>query len=82
MHQHTVVDDRQIGVIVRDDAPNSLAQILEDLTPSRACLLHDGFDSERWPGNVRELRNAVERAAILCEGGLIASQHLTLQADR
>ncbi len=24
-----------------------------------------------WPGNVRELRNALERAAILCEGGLI-----------
>src|SRR5262249_52858907 len=23
-----------------------------------------------WPGNVRELRNTLERAAILCEGGL------------
>jgi transcriptional regulator with PAS, ATPase and Fis domain len=31
-----------------------------------------------WPGNVRELRNALERAAILCEGGLIAPQHLLL----
>ena len=29
-----------------------------------------------WPGNVRELRNAVERAVILCEGGLITSEHL------
>jgi len=29
-----------------------------------------------WPGNVRELRNAIERAVILCEGGLISSQHL------
>jgi transcriptional regulator with GAF, ATPase, and Fis domain len=35
-----------------------------------------------WPGNVRELRNALERAAILCEGGLIAPQHLLLPADR
>ena len=26
----------------------------------------------RWPGNVRELRNVLERAAIVCEGGLIA----------
>jgi transcriptional regulator with GAF, ATPase, and Fis domain len=29
-----------------------------------------------WPGNVRELRNALERAVILCEGGLITSDHL------
>ena len=33
-----------------------------------------------WPGNVRELRNALERAAILCEGGLITAQHFSLQA--
>jgi transcriptional regulator with PAS, ATPase and Fis domain len=32
-----------------------------------------------WPGNVRELRNALERAAILCEGGLISAEHLGLQ---
>jgi len=31
-----------------------------------------------WPGNVRELRNALERAAILCEGGLITAEHLAL----
>jgi len=29
-----------------------------------------------WPGNVRELRNILERAAILCDGGLITSEHL------
>jgi transcriptional regulator with PAS, ATPase and Fis domain len=29
-----------------------------------------------WPGNVRELRNAIERAVILCEGGLIEIEHL------
>ena len=29
-----------------------------------------------WPGNVRELRNILERAAILCEGGLITGEHL------
>jgi two-component system response regulator FlrC len=37
-----------------------------------ALLVHD------WPGNVRELRNALERAAILSEGGLISVQHLAL----
>ncbi|HJZ73706.1 MAG TPA: sigma 54-interacting transcriptional regulator [Vicinamibacterales bacterium] len=33
-----------------------------------------------WPGNVRELRNALERAAILAEGGLIHTHHLALQS--
>ncbi len=37
-----------------------------------ALVRHD------WPGNVRELRNALERAAILCEGGLIGAEHLSL----
>jgi transcriptional regulator with PAS, ATPase and Fis domain len=39
-----------------------------------ALLQHD------WPGNVRELRNALERAAILCQGGLISAHHLSLYA--
>jgi len=37
-----------------------------------ALLAHD------WPGNVRELRNSLERAAILCENGPIAAEHLSL----
>jgi transcriptional regulator with GAF, ATPase, and Fis domain len=36
------------------------------------------LDGYAWPGNVRELRNVVERAVILCEGGLIDSGHLPL----
>jgi transcriptional regulator with GAF, ATPase, and Fis domain len=34
-----------------------------------------------WPGNVRELRNVLERAAIVCEGGLIAPEHLALAPE-
>jgi transcriptional regulator with PAS, ATPase and Fis domain len=30
----------------------------------------------RWPGNVRELKNAIERAVILSEGGLVTGEHL------
>ena len=31
-----------------------------------------------WPGNVRELRNALERAVILSEGGLVQAEHLPI----
>jgi len=34
-----------------------------------------------WPGNVRELKNAVERAAIQVEEGLIRPEHLSLPQE-
>jgi DNA-binding NtrC family response regulator len=34
------------------------------------------FQSHAWPGNVRELRNTLERAVIVCEGGLVETRHL------
>ena len=41
----------------------------------------DGLLSYAWPGNVRELRNVLERAVILCEGGLITTEHLTFASS-
>ncbi len=35
-----------------------------------------------WPGNVRELRNALERAVILSEGGLVQVEHLPIAVAR
>jgi transcriptional regulator with GAF, ATPase, and Fis domain len=35
-----------------------------------------------WPGNIRELRNAIERAILLCDGGLITRQHLPAAVGR
>lgn len=41
----------------------------------------DMLMSYHWPGNVRELENCIERAVLLCEGGVIHAHHLppTLQ---
>jgi transcriptional regulator with AAA-type ATPase domain len=41
----------------------------------------DALLAYAWPGNVRELRNMLERAAILCEGGLILAEHLAFQTQ-
>jgi len=41
----------------------------------------DMLMSYHWPGNVRELENCIERAVLVCEGGVIHGHHLppTLQ---
>jgi len=36
------------------------------------------LSSHDWPGNVRELRNVLERAGILCEGGMISEQDVRM----
>src|SRR6267378_1510819 len=60
------------------DIARSFARPPAGLTPEakHALLAYD------WPGNVRELRNALESAAILCGGGLMAAQHLSLTPRR
>jgi transcriptional regulator with GAF, ATPase, and Fis domain len=42
----------------------------------------DRLLAHAWPGNVRELRNAIERAVILCGGGLVTSEHLPIAIAR
>src|SRR5262249_26025768 len=58
-----------------------LAEYSASLGSPPAGISRDARDKLRayhWPGNVRELRNILERAAILCEGGLITAEHLAL----
>ena len=40
------------------------------------------LSSYAWPGNVRELRNAIERAILMCDGGLITREHLPAAVAR
>ncbi|HEX9017301.1 MAG TPA: helix-turn-helix domain-containing protein, partial [Chloroflexota bacterium] len=42
----------------------------------QALMKHD------WPGNVRELENAIERAVVMAQGGIITSQHLYLTQSK
>ena len=40
------------------------------------------LESYPWEGNVRELRNVMERAAILCKGGLVIAADLPMAWPR
>ena len=74
----------------RPDDILSLAELfLEELGPivgrPAAGISRDAREwllGYHWPGNVRELRNAIERAILLCDGGLIAREHLPAALGR
>jgi transcriptional regulator with GAF, ATPase, and Fis domain len=73
----------------REDILPLAEAFLEDLgrTMGRpaAGISRDARDwllSYSWPGNVRELRNAIERAILLCDGGLITREHLPTAMTR
>jgi transcriptional regulator with GAF, ATPase, and Fis domain len=71
----------------RRDIPLLTDAFLQEFNRSTGCS-STGLSPEaremlfgyEWPGNVRELHNALERAAILCQGGLITGEHLSLRA--
>jgi len=67
----------------REDILPLAESFLEELAPTMprpaAGISRDAREwllAYPWPGNVRELRNAVERAILLCDGGLITREHL------
>ena len=56
-----------------------LEEIGETVGRPAAGIARDAKDqllAYSWPGNVRELRNAIERAVILADGGVVRSEHL------
>jgi transcriptional regulator with GAF, ATPase, and Fis domain len=66
-----------------DDVLPLAEAFLAELGPSvgrpAAGLSRDARDAMlryAWPGNARELKNVLERATILCDGGLITPEHL------
>jgi len=67
----------------REDIGLLAESFLESLGPKMARpaagISRDALEwllAHHWPGNVRELRNAIERAILMCDGGLITREHL------
>jgi transcriptional regulator with PAS, ATPase and Fis domain len=66
-------------------AESFLKDIGETVGRPAAGLARDARDhllAYSWPGNVRELRNAIERAVILADGGMIRGEHLPVGTPR
>jgi len=57
-----------------EERARSSGGVRVELTPAAT----DTLIRHEWPGNVRELHNALERATIVCEDGLIRAQDLYL----
>jgi transcriptional regulator with GAF, ATPase, and Fis domain len=72
---------RERGEDVLTLAEHFLAELGPDLgvtSPGMTAEARAVMQRYAWPGNVRELRNVIERALILCDGGLIQPGHLAL----
>jgi transcriptional regulator with PAS, ATPase and Fis domain len=75
--------ERQADILPLAEA--FLRDISRAMRRPRVALTQEATEallSYTWPGNVRELRNALERAAIVCEGGAITAAQLSLAAPR
>jgi transcriptional regulator with GAF, ATPase, and Fis domain/aminoglycoside phosphotransferase (APT) family kinase protein len=64
-----------------------LAEIGETVGRPAAGISRDAKEqlmAYGWPGNVRELRNAIERAVVLADDGVVTTQHLpdTVRGER
>jgi DNA-binding NtrC family response regulator len=67
----------------KEDIPDLVELLLSEMSEKHARkvaavseAVMNLFNSYSWPGNVRELRNTIERAVIVCDGGMIESKHL------
>jgi DNA-binding NtrC family response regulator len=69
----------------RDDVPLLTAALLERVASKRKLSLSSEssklLQQQTFPGNVRELRNLLERAALLCDGAVLETSHITQALD-
>jgi DNA-binding NtrC family response regulator len=67
----------------KEDLPDLVQALLADMNQKHNRSVAGvtepvtvAFHAYAWPGNVRELRNTLERAVIVCDGGLVEPKHL------
>ncbi|WP_348672166.1 sigma-54 dependent transcriptional regulator [uncultured Abyssibacter sp.] len=66
------------------DRRDDIVPLAEHFLGDEAILSDEARDAlvrHRWPGNVRELRNAIERARLLCQDGVVRPEDLNLPVN-
>ena len=62
-----------------------IAQAATDAKREAPVLSHEALVALQqypWPGNIRELKNVLDRAVMLCTGGVITAEHVALDWPR
>jgi DNA-binding NtrC family response regulator len=57
------------------------SQINERQKPELSVDTLSLLERYSWPGNIREVENVMERAVLICNGGMIRPEHLCLEKD-
>ena len=63
-------------LLLADHFVRQLSGKMSKVAPGLSREARDVLLAHAWPGNIRELQNAIERALILSEGGLISAGQL------
>jgi transcriptional regulator with PAS, ATPase and Fis domain len=72
--------DRRADILpLSESMLEEIGQSLGRPAPGLTHAAREALMRYAWPGNIRELRNALERAAIRCDGAAIDEEHLALQ---
>jgi transcriptional regulator with GAF, ATPase, and Fis domain len=80
IHLPTLRERADDVLLLADHFIRDLGAKMERQEPRFSGEARDLLLAHSWPGNVRELQNAVERALILAEGGLVSAEHFGIAA--
>ena len=76
IHLPALRDRGEDVLLLADHFVRQLGAKLGKPEPGLSREARDLLLAHLWPGNIRELQNAIERALILADGGLISAAHL------